>query len=130
MPLVGLGGYMLSRHGHMEPQEPSTPKLFGEFIKLKISPSCDKISGRLFLNYDTHRCAYDGIKIRLNVHLKPIVTDRVNAPVSENDLFEHSPIETNVPGKCVVFEVVLCDYHIFKTRTYLAGNRLQYCSML
>lgn len=97
MPLVGLGGYVLSRRGHQEP-EPVVLEVRGEFIKLKISYACDRISGRLFINYDTRRCSYEGIKIRLNLHLKPVVTDR-GVMGGEIDLLEHQPIETNLPGK-------------------------------
>ncbi|XP_037037772.1 uncharacterized protein LOC119075438 [Bradysia coprophila] len=98
MPLVGLGGYMLSRHGGSEPSPIAPPELCGEFMKLKISSACDRISGKLFLNFNLHRCSYDGIKIRLNLHLKPVITDRVNAVGGETDLFEHCPIETSLPG--------------------------------
>lgn len=99
MPLVGLGGYLLSRHN---PHLPTAPEVTGEFIKIKISTSCDRITGRLFLNFGTHRCCYDGIKVRLDLHLKPIATERVNATCSEMDLFEHYPIETTFPSKLIL----------------------------
>lgn len=100
MPLVGLGGYILkSRHGAQQSQPSLQPEIFGEFTKIKISTSYDKISGKLFLNYDTHLYSYEGIKIRLNLHLKPIVAERLNATCNEMDLFEHCPIETTLPGK-------------------------------
>lgn len=96
MPVPGIGGYVL-RQRNQEPQPP--PKISGEFIRIQISTSHDKISGNLFLNYDTIRYYYDGIKIRLNVHLKPIVADRVSATNSDMDLFYSCPIEAILPGK-------------------------------
>lgn len=102
MPLVGLGGYMLSRHGSQEPSPIAPPELCGEFMKLKISSACDRISGKLFLNFSLNRCSYDGIKIRLSLHLKPVATDRVNAAGGEVDLLEHCPIETSLPGKLIM----------------------------
>ncbi len=89
---------MLNRHNH-DPQPVTAPEVCGQFVKLKISTSCDRISGKLFLNYETHRCSYDGIKIRLNLQLKPIVTDRANTVCTEMDMLDHCPIEANLPGE-------------------------------
>lgn len=92
MPLVGLGGYILTRHGHQEtvPSPRIQPPPSGEFIRIKISTSYNKISGKLFLNYDG-RCSYDGIKIRLDAYVKQTAT--------ELDLFKQCPIETTLPCK-------------------------------
>lgn len=105
MPLVGLGGYVL--RSRQEPQPFISPEISGEFRKIKISPSYDKITGILFLNHDTSRITpYDGIKIRLNSHLKPIVAERANAAGSgELDLFDHNPIETTLPSKLIFSSV-------------------------
>lgn len=102
MPLVGLGGYVL--RSRQEPHPPISPELCGEFNKIKISTSYDKITGILFLNYDTTRTThYDGIKIRLNSHLKPIVAERANASGSDElDLFENCPIETTLTSKLIL----------------------------
>lgn len=102
---------MLSRHSHNAPQPLMSPEVCGEFVKIKISSSYDKITGRLFLNYDTRRCTYDGIKIRLNSHLKPIVAERLTATCNEMDLFEHCPIETTLPGE-FMFAEIISGHHI------------------
>lgn len=96
MPLVGLGGYVLSKHSHHKPVQTTVT---GEFFKIKISTSYDKINGRIFLSFDTYPISYDGIKVRLNVQLKSQTTERGNAVYNDIDLFEHCPIETILPCK-------------------------------
>lgn len=108
MPVPGIGGYVLRNQRNQEPQPPA--KIRGEFMRIQISTSYDKISGNLFLNYDTIRYYYDGIKIRLNLHLKPIVADRVGATSSSSsdmDLFDHCPIEAILPSKFILCSIPL-----------------------
>ncbi|KAJ6641880.1 hypothetical protein Bhyg_06825 [Pseudolycoriella hygida] len=95
MPLVGLGGYMLNKHNG-PPQTPPA-RITGEFRKIKILPSHNRITGLLFLHYNAtygNKISYDGIKI--SMLFKPMAQG-MNTASNATQALEYCPLETKLP---------------------------------